>query len=84
MDSLEYFSTGRALLAEKLTDSIFLGASLILPRIGCYREKYVALLFKNLRSCLATKLAYFKYKNTHYQDGPLPSLEVFAVVGYIF
>lgn len=61
----------------------FLGASLILPRIGCYREMYVALLFKNLRSSLETSHAYFMYKNTHCQDWPLPSLELFAGSGWL-
>lgn len=40
------------------------------------------LLFKNLRSNLATNLTYFTNKNIHFQDWPLPSLEVFAVSGW--
>lgn len=81
MDSLEYFRIGRALLAEKLT--AFFRSIFNFTQNWVLREMYVALLFKNLRSSLETSHAYFMYKNTHCQDWPLPSLEVFAGSGWL-
>lgn len=80
MDSLESFRRGRALLAENLRDSRFWSIFNFIQNWILQRNVWSTL--KNLSNSLATNLTYFTNKNIHFQDWPLPSVEVFAVSGW--